>query len=195
MHKLPWPVILASASPRRQELLKSLISEFKIEASNVDEDALGDPDPWVTAQKLAKEKAVSVYGKNPDSFVIGGDTVVAFEGEKGWEQLAKPVDQADAVRMLTLLAGRTHTVITGVCLVWPGGLSSFTEASQVTFKKVTKEQIEKYVEGGEPMDKAGAYGLQGEAKGFVESVRGSVNNVIGLPTERLEEALRSILKG
>lgn len=195
MHKLPWPVILASASPRRQELLKSLISEFKIEASNVDEDALGDPDPWVTAQKLAKEKAVSVYDKNPESFVIGGDTVVAFEGENGWEQLAKPVDQADAVRMLSLLAGRTHTVITGVCLVWPGGLSSFTEASQVTFKKVTKEQIEKYVAGGEPMDKAGAYGLQGEAKGFVESVRGSVNNVIGLPTERLEEALRSILKG
>ncbi len=195
MHKLPWPVILASASPRRQELLKSLISEFKIEASNVDEDALGDPDPWVTAQKLAKEKAVSVYGKNPDSFVIGGDTVVAFESENGWEQLAKPVDQADAVRMLSILAGRTHTVITGVCLVWPGGLSSFTEASQVTFKKVTKEQIEKYVAGGEPMDKAGAYGLQGEAKGFVESVRGSVNNVIGLPTERLEEALRSILKG
>ncbi len=190
-----WPVVLASASPRRRDLLRELVPEFTVDPADVDEDALTDDDPWVTAQRLAREKALAVRERHPDALVIGGDTVVALEGEAGWSQLAKPLDEADARRMLGLLSGRTHTVITGVCLVWPGGLSAFTEATRVTFKAMSEGEIGAYVATGEPMDKAGAYGFQGGARPFVERVEGSVSNVIGLPLERLEEALGALGRG
>jgi len=189
---LPYPVILASASPRRSDLLKPLIPEFRVIPADVDEDGLTDSDPWITARKLAREKALAVFEAHPDSLVIGGDTVVAYQNGDAWVQLAKPADEDDAFRMLSILSGRTHTVITGICIKWPKGFSSFTDESKVTFAKMSDEQIRAYIATGEPMDKAGAYGLQGGARPFITQVEGFVSTVIGLPTERLSEALRDV---
>ena len=182
------------------------MEDFTVDPAHIDEEALTDPDPWVTAQRLAREKALAVFGRHPDSLVIGGDTVVALampgavlaipDAGKApvgqWSQLAKPTDPADACRMLGELSGKTHTVVTGVALVYPGGMSAFTEATRVTFKKMSNSEIEAYVATEEPMDKAGAYGFQGGARPFVEKVEGSVTNVIGLPMEKLTEAIREI---
>lgn len=193
--QLPWPVVLASASPRRKDLLSELVSDFEVVAADIPEEDHVHDDPWVTAQRTAREKALVVSSERPNALVIAGDTVVAFEdGSKAWTQLAKPEDEEDARRMLTLLAGRTHTVVTGVCLVYPGGFSAFTDATQVTFKSMSEQDIFAYVATGEPMDKAGAYGFQGGARPFVEKIEGSVSNVIGLPMEKLEDALKSIVK-
>ncbi len=192
--KLPWPVVLASASPRRQELLKRIVPEFTVDAADLDEEALTDCDPWVTAQKLAREKALVVRERHENSLVIAGDTVVALPEGEGWVQLAKPLNSDHAQQMLAQLSGETHTVITGVALASPGGFSAFTEASKVTFRQLASDEIARYVATGEPMDKAGSYGLQGMAKNFIAQVEGSVTCVIGLPMERLEEALRSLVK-
>ena len=158
--------------------------------AHVDEDALTDPDPWVTAQRLAREKALAVSAGRSEALVIAGDTVVALEDR----QLAKPCDAEDAKRMLRELSGRTHVVVTGVCLVWPGGMSAFTETSKVTFRKLSNEEIDLYVATGSPLDKAGAYGLQDESQDFIERVEGDIDNVIGLPVARLREALKSVEK-
>ncbi len=180
------PVVLASASPRRQELLSQVLSAFEVIPANVDEEALVDADPGVTAQRLAREKALAVSALHPDSLVIGGDTVVALDFGGSWKQLAKPGSAEEAVAILEELSGATHTVITGVCLVWLGGMNAFTEVTQVTFRQLEREEIEAYVATGSPMDKAGAYGLQDESQSFIEKVEGSVTNVIGLPMEKLE---------
>jgi septum formation protein len=190
--KLDYPVILASGSPRRKELLGQLVSEFEVVAADVDEDALTVEDPELTARILAREKALAVFALHSDSVVIGGDTVVALEIDGVMTQLTKPVDEADAVRILGLLSGRTHAVITGVCVKWPKGISVFAERSEVTFAKMSDAQISEYVATGEPMDKAGAYGLQGGARKFVTQIKGDMENVIGLPVDRLREALRDI---
>lgn len=202
--RISYPVVLASASPRRQELLRRLIPEFLVDAADIDEDALTVADPWQTAQRLAREKALAVYERHPDSLVIAGDTVVGLPDRElapgapdtweaaTWVQLSKPRDASDAERMLATLAGRTHVVVTGIALRWPRGLHSFAETSWVTFKAMTAEQISAYVVGGEPMDKAGSYGIQGMASGFVSQLEGSLENVIGLPVEPLEEALRQV---
>jgi septum formation protein len=184
------PVVLASGSPRREELLRRLFSEFEVLPAEVDEDALTDPDPWITAQRLAREKALSVREIRPECLVIGGDTVVALAEGDGWRQLAKPLDRDDAARMLSELSGRTHKVVTGVCLVAPSGMSAFTETTDVTFRRIAREEIEAYVATGAPLDKAGAYGLQDASQDFVAQVAGSVTNVIGLPMEKLEEEIR-----
>jgi septum formation protein len=190
--KLDYPVILASGSPRRKELLGQLVSEFEVVAADVDEDALTVEDAELTARILAREKALAVFALHSDSVVIGGDTVVALEIDGVMTQLTKPVDEADAVRILGLLSGRTHAVITGVCVKWPKGISVFAERSEVTFAKMSDAQISEYVATGEPMDKAGAYGLQGGARKFVTQIKGDMENVIGLPVDRLREALRDI---
>ena len=182
-------MILASASPRRVDLLRELVPEFDIVPAHLDEEEFVDTDPWVTAQRTARAKALAVHELHPLSLVIAGDTVVALDDDGVWTQLAKPVDQEDACRMLQLLQGRTHTVVTGVCLIGPGRFSAFTEATKVTFKAMTKTEIDDYVSTGEPLDKAGAYGFQGGARPFVVKVEGSVTNVIGLPMERLSEEL------
>ena len=189
-----WPVVLASSSPRRAELLKWFIEEFTIDPAHIDEDALVHPDPTVTAQRIAREKALAVFPRHPDSLVIAGDTVVALPTEAGWTQLSKPIDPADAVKMLLTLSGKQHTVVTGVCIRWPRGLVAFTDATEVTFRVIKKREAEKYVASGAPMDKAGAYGLQDESQDFVAEVRGSMTNVVGLPMERLDEALQDVMK-
>lgn len=192
MLKLDYPVILASGSPRRRELLGQLVADFEVEAADVDEDSLTVDDPEQTARILAREKALAVFGDHRDSIVIGGDTVVALEIDGVLTQLSKPIDEPDARRMLGLLSGRTHTVITGVCVKWPKGISVFAERSEVTFGAMSEGQIADYVATGEPMDKAGAYGLQGGARQYVTEIRGDVENVIGLPVDRLRETLREI---
>ena len=179
-------IVLASASPRRRDLLSQLVSEFEVVVSEVDEDMLTTSDPRQTAESLAVAKAQAVQALRPESVVIGADTVVAL----GDVQLAKPVDAGDAIRMLTMLSGRTHVVLTGCCVASPVRVESFVEETMVSFRPLSNEEIEEYVATGEPMDKAGAYAIQGGAFSFVEATQGSKSNVIGLPLERLEKVLR-----
>lgn len=190
MLKLDYPIVLASGSPRRQELLARLVADFAVDPADVDEDSLTVDDPWQTAKILAREKALAVFARHPDSIVVGGDTVVALEVDGVLTQLAKPADEEDAARMLALLAGRTHEVLTGVCVKWPKGISCFVEKSEVTFAPLTENQIRAYIATGEPMDKAGSYGLQGGARQYVTQIRGDMDNVIGLPVARLRESLQ-----
>jgi septum formation protein len=176
-------------------LLREILPDFEVVVPGIDEDEFTDSDPFVTAQRLAKEKALTVFESHQDSLVIAGDTVVALKELDGeWRQLTKPRDEADAFAILTQLQGRSHTVITGVCLRWPGGMSAFTESSEVTFKEMSEKEILDYIATGEPMDKAGAYGLQGGARPFITQVKGEISNVVGLPVDRLREAIQSILK-
>ncbi len=189
---LGLPVILASASPRRQSLLKQILPEFKVIPADLDEDALTVPDPFLTAQNLALAKAKWVYSQHPNHLVLGGDTVVAVREEAGFVQYSKPTSTEDAKRMLNALSGTTHVVATGVAIIWPDGDFSFVERSEVTFRSLTDEQIESYIATGDPMDKAGAYGLQGIGAEFVEEVVGLRTNVIGYPIERVQEELRRL---
>lgn len=192
MRPLPWPVVLASSSPRRQELLKQRIAEFTIDPAEIDEDALTDADPWITAQRLAREKALTVFERHPGSLVIAGDTVVALASPSGYEQFAKPADVDDARRMLSQLAGRTHLVITGLALRYPNGLIAKTLTTKVTLRPIQEAEAETYIATGEPMDKAGGYGIQGGAGAFIEKIEGSYTNVVGMPLEALDEALRDL---
>lgn len=181
-------LILASASPRRRGLLAQIRPDFEVIVAAVDEESLVEGDPRETALKTARAKARAVFDHHPSAVVIGGDTVVAVDDE----QLAKPIDGADAFRMLRRLSGRTHTVITGICMLWPEGEKEFAVSSFVTFKELSDEQIWAYIDTGEPMDKAGAYGAQGEAGRHIERIEGSVTNVIGLPVDEVREALSAI---
>jgi septum formation protein len=190
--RLKFPVVLASASPRRQELLRTLVADFQVVAADLDEDQFHSDDPWQTAQILAREKAMLVFDSHPECLVIGGDTVVALPSGDGFTQLAKPSDAAHAKAMLRQLSGQTHSVITGIALRWPKGLHLFADRSEVTFRGLSDAEIDAYVATGQPMDKAGAYGLQDSSHSFIAKVEGSINNVIGLPTEMLEEALKQI---
>lgn len=175
-------------------MLKWFLEEFATESPEIDEVALTDPDPFVTAQRIAKEKALAVYANHRDSLVVAGDTVVALPVDGKWEQLGKPKDVPDALRMLKLLSGKTHTVVTGVCLRWPRGMTAFTDATEVTFRKITVAEAKAYVKTGSPLDKAGTYGLQDESQSFVTEIRGSMTNVVGMPMERLDEALQDTMR-
>jgi septum formation protein len=190
---LPWPVVLASASPRRQELLRRIVPAFEVDPADVDEDALTVADPFETAESLARAKARRVAERHPGALVIGGDTVVAVPGD-GWLQLSKPRDEEDALRILQRLQGRSHVVATGISLQAPGVDRTFHERTTVVFREVSEDEIRRYIATGEPMDKAGAYGAQGMAATFVDHLEGSRDNVIGLPVERLEQELRAILQ-
>ncbi len=183
-------IILASASPRRQELLRQLIPQFEVVHAEVDEEALTRDDPWETAKGLALAKAESVLARHPDALVIGGDTVVAI-GES-WLQLAKPSDAEDAARMLRLLSGREHVVITGLAVVGPGIRTVDAATTRVLFRAFEAAEINEYVATGEPMGKAGAYAIQGGAAGFVSAIEGSWSNVVGLPMELLERMLQAL---
>jgi nucleoside triphosphate pyrophosphatase len=184
------PVILASASPRRRQLLSEFFEAFEVISPEVDEEALEKPDPWENAKHLACCKAFKVSVGHPDKLVIGADTVVALPLEGGYEMLAKPKDPSDACRMLRALSGREHIVTTGVCLLWPDGKEHWATTSRVRFDELSDEFVEAYVATGEPLDKAGAYGAQGGMKPHL-SVEGSLTNVIGLPIEDFEARLRA----
>lgn len=187
-----YPVVLASASPRRQELLKQLFSEFEVIPADLNEDALTVKDPWETAKRLALAKAKAVAVQRPDALVIGSDTVVALPSFESTIQLAKPADDQDAVRMLAALSGKSHWVITGVALVSPDFEVVDADETSVTFRDLEQSEIEEYVATGEPMDKAGAYAIQGGAAGFVANTKGSLSNVIGLPLEQVQRMLKNL---
>lgn len=175
-------LILASGSPRRRELLKMLGLEFRVIPSESGENPPVGASPEETVKALAAAKALEVAGRSPaGSLVIGADTLVYLDGSP----MGKPGDEAQAAKMLERLSGRTHTVYTGVALVRDGELIKEAEKTDVTFRVLRRREIETYIKTGEPMDKAGAYGIQGIGAIFVESIRGDYFNVMGLPLCRL----------
>jgi septum formation protein len=181
-------LILASASPRRRELLATLGLEFDVVPSEADETFPAHLNPREAAVHLAREKGRWVARLRPDAWVLSADTIVVVEGEI----LGKPRDAEEALSMLTRLSGRTHTVITAFCLIHASLKRERCEAveTQVSFRAVAPGELAAYARSGEPLDKAGAYAIQGGAAGFVEAVEGSYSNVVGLPLEKLSEVLR-----
>jgi septum formation protein len=179
-------VILASASPRRRQLLADAGIEFDAIESQVPEHHVAGEPALDYALRMASDKARAVSSRYPDAIVVGADTIVVCEGRI----LEKPVDVADARRMLTTLSGRTHTVITGFALARAGKiLESSPVESRVTFRQLADAEIEDYIATDEPFDKAGAYGIQGVGGGFISHVEGPRDNVMGLPAEPVVAAL------
>lgn len=183
------PVILASASPRRHELLKQIVGDFVIHPTNIDEDAMTTGDPIDTAQVLAFEKAKAVPPIYEHPVIIGCDTVVAMKEQGEWTQYSKPKDAEDAFRILCSLRGKTHQVITGVAVSTPFSSVIGHCITDVTFNNVSDEQIRTYVQTGEPLDKAGAYGAQGMGSFLVKALDGPFDNVVGLPIQLTRELL------
>ena len=179
-------LVLASASPRRQELIQLLGLRAEIHPSGIAEDVT-EADPSLLVQKLAFRKAEDVAKQYPkDYLVVGADTVVFFEDRI----LGKPKSEEDAYRMLSALSGRTHRVYTGVSLHFQGKKMGFYEKTEVQFARLTEREIWDYIESKEPMDKAGAYGIQGRFAPFVKGIAGDYYNVMGLPLARLYQALK-----
>lgn len=184
----PVPLILASASPRRSELLRNAGIAFTVQPAHVPEEPLPDELPLAYAQRLARDKTRAIFSRNPDSVVLGADTIVVADEHL----LEKPRDADDAARMLRLLSGRSHQVITGVCLAAPGFEQTEAEITEVVFGHLTEQEIADYIGTGEPMDKAGAYGIQGKASRWVESVDGCYFNVVGLPVSQVYRMLQAL---
>jgi septum formation protein len=186
--------LLASASPRRRELLRNAGFDFDVQPSQVVERSHSGEPPEQFVRRAAREKAMQVAASCPaDSFVLGADTVVVIDGET----LGKPSNREDATRMLQVLSGRTHQVHTGVCLVRaPGEIEALEHATTfVTLRELDEEEIRRYVESGEPMDKAGAYAVQGLASKFVTCISGCYSNVVGLPVALVYEMLKKAESG
>jgi septum formation protein len=208
-------LVLASASPRRHELLRNAGIPFIVQPADIDETPLPGEPPLECAQRLAREKALSVSRSRPQTLVLGADTIVVIDEMI----LGKPVDVGDAIRMLRLLSGRVHRVITGVCLVgtvpsgqWPvigeaeptesrprsyeilrtenPELRTASEATLVTMSELSEVEIREYVATGEPMDKAGAYAIQGLASRWIPRIEGDYGNVVGLPVAMVYAMLR-----
>ena len=180
-------LILASSSPRRRELLGGLGLRFTVRAVDLDETPLPGEKPEETVLRLAREKAAA--RAHPGEIVLAADTVVVIDGEL----LGKPRDPEDARRMLARIAGREHTVFTGVAVEEPGrGRVAEIASSRVRMAPLTSEQIEWYVETGEPMDKAGSYAVQGIGALFVEEVLGNYTNVVGLPLPLTWKLFRAV---
>jgi septum formation protein len=179
-------IVLASASPRRQELLRNAGIPFVVQPADIDETPLAGESPRECAERLAREKALAVFQSRPHDFVLGADTIVVVDDAI----LGKPRDAGDAARMLRLLSGRRHAVITGVCIVEPAAgrqlpvaskITTASETTLVTFCKMSDDEIRDYVATGEPMDKAGAYAIQGIASRWIPRIEGDYSNVVGLP--------------
>jgi len=201
-------IVLASASPRRQELLQKAGISFTVQPADVDETPLVGESPRDCAERLAREKALAIWRTRPQDVVLGADTVVVVDGTI----LGKPADSEDAARMLRLLSGRLHQVITGVCLVIPGASGQQSVASEtkvarenkaagkelriasettlVAMSEISDEEIRAYVDTGEPMDKAGAYAIQGMASRWIPRIEGDYSNVVGLPVDLVCRMLR-----
>ena len=170
-------LVLASASPRRRELLRNAGIEFVVHAANVPEIPLKGETARAYAERLAREKALAVLGQRPGDVVLGADTVVVVDKTI----LEKPKDAEDAAGMLRMLSGREHEVITGVCVVGSGFEDVSSEMTRVLMTKIPEDEIRSYVASGEPMDKAGAYAIQGMASRWISRIEGDYSNVVGLP--------------
>jgi septum formation protein len=180
-------LILASRSPRRQEILARAGIPFVARPAQVDEALQPGEDAAAYVRRLARWKAQAVESAAGD-IVLGADTVVVVDGEI----LGKPTDAADAARMLGLLSGREHTVLTGICLRAYGGLIEDLEVTRVRFVPLSPRQVDEYVASGEPMDKAGAYAIQGLASRFIDRLEGCYWNVVGLPVARVYRHLLAL---
>jgi septum formation protein len=189
-------IVLASASPRRQELLRNAGIAFTVQAADINEAPLAGETPRDCAERLAREKALAVFQTRPQDGVLGADTIVVVDNTI----LGKPRDAGDAARMLQLLSGRTHEVITGVCLVGPAASGQWSvvsntktasETTLVTFCELSDDEIRDYVATGEPMDKAGAYAIQGIASRWIPRIEGDYSNVVGLPVALVYAMLRN----
>jgi septum formation protein len=180
-------IILASKSPRREQLLKEAGIEFIICPSDVDEEIDLNMSPKAIVMELAKQKAQAVFLKYPNDTIVGADTIVVLENQI----LGKPMDQEDAYRMLKILSGKTHQVFTGVTIIAKEKTESFISESLVTMKPFSHENIKKYVESLEPMDKAGAYAIQGLGSQLVEKYEGDFYTIMGLPIFELIAKLKS----
>jgi septum formation protein len=182
-------LILASASLRRQELLRAAGIEFEVHPADIPEDQKNGEPAMQYVLRLAREKAEKIARRFPGKFVLGADTIVVVDEEV----LGKPQDAEDAIRMLRRLSGRSHQVTTGVSLIPPGaGAETRSLTSTVTFRRLGDDEIREYVQGGEPMDKAGAYAIQGGAAPWVVCLEGDYSNVVGLPLSLVSEMLRAL---
>ena len=179
-------LVLASASPRRQELLRNAGIAFAVQAADIEETPSEGEAPRDCAERLAREKARTVFAQRPKDLVLGADTVVVIEGKI----LGKPRDANDAAHMLRMLSGRTHDVITGVCLKGAAFEEVSSELTQVTMNALSDDDIRAYVASREPMDKAGAYAIQGVASRWISRIEGDYFNVVGLPVVRVYGMLR-----
>lgn len=182
-------IILASGSPRRRELLERFnIQGLEVIPALGEEKPHPELDPSGLVSALSAAKAREIFGKNPDALVIGADTVVACSGEV----LGKPKDVHDARRMLKMLSGRAHEVLTGITVISPRGEVRRVEKTLVHFRELSARETDAYIASGEPMDKAGAYGIQGLASLFVERIEGDYFNVVGLPLCLLGEMMKDL---
>jgi len=196
-------LVLASASPRRQELLRAAGVAITVQPTNIPEVPRDGEVPTAFAERLAREKAWAIFKDRPNDFVLGADTIVVVDAQI----LGKPTDRADAARMLRLLAGRSHEVTTGVCLMGPlmaessnanaGNAKSDpalgdtrSETTRVMMTAFSEEEIQGYIATGEPMDKAGAYAIQGLASRWIPRLEGDYSNVVGLPVALVYRMLR-----
>lgn len=182
-------IVLASSSPRRKELLETAGISFEIDVEGVEEVISGDTVEEIVCS-LAEQKCTPVALRRAEDCVIGADTVVAL----GNKILGKPKDKADAVQMLRTLSGKSHAVYTGVCIWADGEKHVFYEKTEVEFFELSDVEIENYVATGEPMDKAGAYGIQGLGCTLVKGINGDYFNVVGLPVAKTVRKVREILK-
>lgn len=184
-------MILASQSPRRIELMRDAGYSICVQPAHIDETALADEGPLELVERLARAKAQAVAAEfaAADEVVVAADTIVTFNGEL----LGKPQSEADACAMLSALSGKTHQVATGVCLAKGEQVLSFVDITDVTFYELTQEEIEAYVATGEPMDKAGAYGIQGiHGRMLIKRIDGDFYNVVGLPIAKLARELKRL---
>lgn len=188
MYVVRHPLVLGSGSPRRRELLALAGLAFEVRVTDVPEEPLDGEAPDEHVRRLARDKARAASLSSPHALALGADTIVV----EGGEILGKPRDRADAVAMLTRLSDRTHAVLTGFALAQDGNVrASSVVRTEVDFRALDAHEIDAYVATGEPLDKAGAYGIQGRAAAFVPAIRGSYTNVVGLP---LVEVLGALLE-
>jgi septum formation protein len=180
-------LILASGSPRRQELLRDAGIEFEVFPANIREDLNPGERPLNYALRMAREKALKVAAEFPNAYVLGADTIVVLDDQV----LAKPLDNHDAERMLAMLSNREHQVTTGVSVVAPGGQAETQSCTTaVRFRKLGEDEISKYIATGEPLDKAGGYAIQGGAAPWVVRLEGDYSNVVGLPMPLVGKMLK-----
>lgn len=184
------PVVLASGSPRRHELLKKIIEDFTIVPSELEEIINPELSPAEVAMDLAFQKADEVHFFYPESLIIGADTLVVCNGEI----LGKPTDEADALRMLTMMSNNTQVVITGISFRFKTYTHNFYEVTEIDFSELDSNFIAAYINSGEPFDKAGGYGIQGFDDSLIRRLSGSKTNVIGLPIKRLKKELEIFSK-
>jgi septum formation protein len=181
-------IVLASQSPRRRDLLTLIGIAHAVRPADIDERVLPNEDPVACVERLAREKAAAIAAVDRDALVIGADTIVVIDDRI----LNKPLDAADAVSMLRTLQGRSHHVYSAVCVAWGDRVAAGVEAVRVHFRVMTPAEVDAYVATGEPMDKAGAYGIQGYGATIVDRIEGDFFAVMGLPLVRLVGLLREV---